>query len=157
MANFICVAMVLFSVCILLSLEQLAVATDDHVWGHEQEEVYHHVKVSSLLPQYDCMPSSPKGQKQGATLEVLHRYGPCSKIKYEKTSKKPTHIEHLEMDEARVKFLRSRVNLQPKGQKVVESATTLPATSGVSIGTLNYVVPIGLGTPQKELCWNIYI
>ncbi|KAL9268205.1 Aspartyl protease family protein-like protein [Drosera capensis] len=152
MAKFSSTVIVFLCICSfgLLSVE---VAVTGRNLGHEDEtgtlhDHYHHVKVSSLLPRESCM-SSSKGQKQDATMEVVHSYGPCSKRNPDETTN-PSHSELLERDEARVKYIHSRVSL-PTVDKVAASAVTLPAKSGISIGSGNYLVPVGLGTPARKL------
>ncbi|GMG99307.1 hypothetical protein Nepgr_001147 [Nepenthes gracilis] len=112
------------------------------------EAFYHHaVKISSLLPEDSCRPSS-RGQKLGASLEVVHRYGPCSRASLDKDSI-PTHSEILQRDQARVDSIHSRVTLN--GNKVLEKDVTIPAKSGSTIGSGNYIVTLGFGTPTKDL------
>ncbi|GAB2250825.1 hypothetical protein Droror1_Dr00017075 [Drosera rotundifolia] len=153
MAKFCSIVIVFFFCICFIDLFSVEVAAAGRNLRHDDEagtlhDHYHHVKVSSLSPRQSCM-SSPKGKKQDATLEVVHSYGPCSKRNPDETSH-PTHSEILERDEARVKYIHSRVSL-PTADKVAASAVTLPAKSGISIGSGNYLVSVGLGTPARQL------
>ncbi|XP_057718248.1 aspartyl protease family protein At5g10770-like [Arachis stenosperma] len=116
----------------------------------------HHVRLSSLLPSPTCSSSSVKGSnKMKTTLDVVHKHGPCSKLNKEK--KGPTsHTEILNVDEERVKYINSKISKNMLGHddelglKQLDSAT-LPAKSGSLIGSGNYFVVVGLGTPKKDL------
>ncbi|GAB4854561.1 hypothetical protein Ancab_023142 [Ancistrocladus abbreviatus] len=114
-------------------------------------EFYHVVEARSLFPEQSCKPSAPTGEKHGATLEVVHRHGPCSKHNSGKASNMPSLTEILERDQARVNSIRSRISLNSGWSQGVEEAVTLPTKSGSTIGSANYVVTIGLGTPKKDL------
>jgi hypothetical protein len=90
-----------------------------------------------------------------ASLKVIHKYGPCSQVQQE-NSKIPTHVEILKQDELRVKSIHSRLSnkLADSGGgdlRDLEASTNIPAKSGSAVGTGNYVVTVGLGTPKKEL------
>ncbi|GAB4854695.1 hypothetical protein Ancab_023279 [Ancistrocladus abbreviatus] len=155
------ISCIFFLSCFLI-LSSCLKAASGHGHGSRKEKAgeaiafFHSAKVTSLLPDEDsCMPS-PKlvsGEKQWASLEVVHRYGPCSKHKLKK-AQIPTHFEILQRDEARVKSIRSRIGLKSRSESegpVESKATTLPAESGASIGSGNYIVTVGLGTPKEDL------
>ena len=58
----------------------------------------------------------------------------------------------LDQDESRVNSIRSRLAKNPAdGGKLKGSKVTLPSKSGSTIGTGNYVVTVGLGTPKRDL------
>ncbi|MED6137503.1 hypothetical protein PIB30_065572 [Stylosanthes scabra] len=86
------------------------------------------------------------------TLDVVHKHGPCSKHKKTQTS----HSEILNLDIERVKYIHSKIPKNSLGHddelglKQLDSAT-LPAKSGSLIGSGNYFVVVGLGTPKTEL------
>jgi hypothetical protein len=89
------------------------------------------------------------------SLKVIHKYGPCSQVQHG-NSKIPTHAEILKQDELRVKSIHSRLSnkLADSGSgdlRDLEASTNIPAKSGSAVGTGNYVVTVGLGTPKKEL------
>lgn len=123
-----------------------------------QNQHYHHthtLQLTSLLSPPDSCNPSPKGDKKlGNSLEVRHRHGPCSPLNTDKSSG-PTHAEILEADQARVESIKARVkpkltmvNTDRIGHK---KAVGLPAKSGSTIGSGNFIVTLGLGTPRKDL------
>ena len=93
---------------------------------------------------------------------MRHKYGPCSTLDLDKTSR-PSHVEILRHDEERVQSIRERVRPKtvevdsfelynvPKKDRMKQKAVGLPAMSGSTIGSGNYIVTIGLGTPKKDL------
>ncbi|XP_034199992.1 aspartyl protease family protein At5g10770-like [Prunus dulcis] len=118
----------------------------------------HTVEVNSLLPAITCSPST-KGHNnnKASVLKVVHKHGPCSK--FHKSSKTSTttsdekyHAQILEQDQARVNSIHSRLNHNNNKDPLTQSAaTTLPAKSGIVIGSGNYIVTVSLGTPAKQL------
>ena len=95
-----------------------------------------------------------------ATLKVVHKHGPCS------GQDKIDHAEILRQDQSRVAAIRSR--LSASASTAASSApddagtykqdavgggggATLPAKSGAVVGSGNYIVTVGLGTPKKDL------
>lgn len=120
----------------------------------ESSHLHHTVLVSSLLPSTTCGPST-KGPNSNskASLKVVHRYGPCSQLHQDK-AKAPTHAEILQQDEARVKSIHSRFYKKLAGGNDLrdsEASSNIPAKSGSTVGSGNYVVTVGLGTPKKDL------
>ncbi|KAL2897560.1 hypothetical protein RDABS01_039343 [Bienertia sinuspersici] len=98
--------------------------------------------------------------KGGNSLEVRHRHAACSSLKSESDKRsRPSHAEILEQDEERVDSIRERVkpkleeveSLDHKKDGVGQKAVGLPAKSGSTIGSGNFVVTVGLGTPKKDL------
>ncbi|OAY53569.1 aspartyl protease family protein At5g10770 isoform X2 [Manihot esculenta] len=106
----------------------------------------HTIEVSSLLPSHSCKPSTVKVEKK-TSLRVVHKHGPCSQLNQ---GKAPNHTEILLQDESRVNFIQSRLS-SSRDVKETDAAATLPVKDGKSIGTGNYVVTVGLGTPRKDL------
>jgi hypothetical protein len=95
------------------------------------------------------------GPKRKSSLKVVHKYGPCSHLHEDKATT-PTHAEILQHDEARVKSIHSRLSKMLAGSggddlRDVEASADIPAKSGSTIGSGNYVVTVGLGTPKKDL------
>ncbi|PWA76347.1 aspartic peptidase A1 family [Artemisia annua] len=141
--------LIFFLSCFLLSFfviarKELALETTD-----EQEHHYHTLQLSSLLPSSTCNPST-KGDKRKGSLEVVHKHGPCSKFS-EDVIKPLTAEEIFTNDESRVHSIRARLTFN-KGKKDTQgSKVTLPAKSGEIIGSGNYFVTVGLGTPKKDL------
>uniref|UniRef100_A0A453L2P1 Peptidase A1 domain-containing protein n=1 Tax=Aegilops tauschii subsp. strangulata TaxID=200361 RepID=A0A453L2P1_AEGTS len=87
-----------------------------------------------------------------SALNVVHRHGPCSPLQARGTP--PPHAELLNDDQARVHSIHrkiaaaaSPVSDRARGAKGV----TLPAQRGISLGTGNYVVSVGLGTPARGM------
>ncbi|GMQ02742.1 hypothetical protein CsSME_00048832 [Camellia sinensis var. sinensis] len=89
------------------------------------------------------------------SLKVVHKYGPCSHLRPEKASAPPTLTEILTRDQSRVNSIQSRLrqNSLEKDSSSYNSkaATTIPAKSGIPIGSFNYIVTVALGTPKKQL------
>ncbi|KAI5354071.1 hypothetical protein L3X38_006966 [Prunus dulcis] len=71
------------------------------------------------------------------------------------TSDEKYHAQILKQDQARVNSIHSRLNHNDnsriKDPLTQSAATTLPAKSGIVIGSPNYIVTVGLGTPAKQL------
>uniref|UniRef100_A0A7C8ZWW6 Peptidase A1 domain-containing protein n=1 Tax=Opuntia streptacantha TaxID=393608 RepID=A0A7C8ZWW6_OPUST len=93
--------------------------------------------------------------RRGNSLEVRHRHGPCSALQSEE-SRRPSHEEILEQDEARVEAIKGRVkpgltSSMVKTDRIRQKAVGLPAKPGSTIGSGNYIVTVGLGTPKKDL------
>ncbi|CAB4296503.1 unnamed protein product [Prunus armeniaca] len=106
------------------------------------------------------MISGHNSNKAPSVLKVVHKHGPCSK--FHKSSKTSTttsdekyHAQILKQDHARVNSIHSRLNHnnnnRMKDPLTQSAATTLPAKSGIVIGSPNYIVTVGLGTPAKQL------
>ncbi|XWS70532.1 hypothetical protein CRYUN_Cryun03dG0055800 [Craigia yunnanensis] len=110
----------------------------------------HTIQVSSLLPSSFCS-SSAKAFDKKSSLTVVHKHGPCSKLHQDKANI-PTHAEILPHDEARVKFIHSKLAKNPGSSNVEETvAARLPAKDGSVVGSGSYIVTVGLGTPKKYL------
>ncbi|KAK2632384.1 hypothetical protein EUGRSUZ_L01627, partial [Eucalyptus grandis] len=86
--------------------------------------------------------------KRKSTLEVYHKHGPCSQLVQGHSPL--NHTKSLLQDESRVKWIQSQSSNGSDGLKV-SAATSLPAKSGITLGTGNYIVSIGLGTPKQDL------
>ncbi|XP_008220626.1 PREDICTED: aspartyl protease family protein At5g10770-like [Prunus mume] len=147
-----------FLFLILCSFEKdialAATSPEPHLLPHTT----HTVEVNSLLPATTCTPST-KGHtnNKASILEVVHKHGPCSI--FHKSSKTSTtksddkyHAQILKQDEARVNSIHSRLNYRIQDPFTQSAAsTTLPAKSGLLLGSGNYFVTVGLGTPAKQL------
>ncbi|KAM0034529.1 putative nepenthesin [Helianthus debilis subsp. tardiflorus] len=135
-------------VLILYSFSLLAIARKEFVVESSDEEPqhYHTLKLSSFLPSSMCN-TSTKGDKKRGSLEVVHKHGPCSKF-----SKDMLTAEEIQtQDQSRVDSLRARLTLNTGKHNTLDSKTTLPAKSGITIESGNYFVTVGLGTPKKDL------
>ncbi|KAF3790274.1 ASPARTIC PROTEASE IN GUARD CELL 2 protein [Nymphaea thermarum] len=76
--------------------------------------------------------------------QVVSRFGPCSP--FTGTSTNRNFTQQLHHDRARTRWIHSRVLLDTSTQ----NDTTLPATSGIALGALEFIVKIGLGTPKED-------
>ncbi|KAI9115689.1 hypothetical protein K1719_013358 [Acacia pycnantha] len=137
---------------------------------------YHHVPLSSFFPSSTCT-SPPQGGSRKGWLEVVHKHGPCSKPKRHTSSSSSSssssiipHSEILEQDIARVRAIQWKLweaQRQASEQDRKSTTTTseasldkaaapapaevpLPAESGEIIGSGDYFVKLGLGTPARE-------
>jgi hypothetical protein len=99
-------------------------------------------------------------------MKIVHKHGPCSPLA-DAHGKPPSHAEILAADQNRVESIQRRASgsttgeltkraadVQPgqkknPGHSTSSSTPSLPASSGRSLDTGNYVVTIGLGTPAK--------
>ncbi|KAH1239583.1 Aspartyl protease family protein [Glycine max] len=114
---------------------------------------YHFVHLNSLFPSSSCS-SSAKGPKRKASLEVVHKHGPCSQLNHNGKAKTTiSHTDIMNLDNERVKYIQSRLskNLGRENSVKELDSTTLPAKSGSLIGSANYFVVVGLGTPKRDL------
>ncbi|XP_042392263.1 aspartyl protease family protein At5g10770-like isoform X2 [Zingiber officinale] len=109
-----------------------------------------HVDLKTVQPRDSCLPSVNAGGSSGrnwTSLRVVHRHGPCSPFAGQQ--KQLSHAKILDLDQARVDDIH-RIVSHYKPLATSDSATTLPARSGAYIGSGNYVVTVGFGTPKKD-------
>ncbi|XP_051199511.1 aspartyl protease family protein At5g10770 [Lolium perenne] len=127
------------------------------------------LNVESLFPGPSC--AAPQEHKPNAAtsarMRIAHRHGPCSPLA-DAHGKPPSHAEILAADQNRVESIQHRASAtttdkltkrtatvqpslkkNPAGHSTSSSAPSLPASSGRALGTGNYVVTIGLGTPAS--------
>lgn len=92
------------------------------------------------------------GSVKEGFLKVVHKHGPCSQLGHG-SSKIPTDAQILEQDQFRVDSVHRRLSKKSSKRDDLRAseAAKIPAKSGMSIGTGNYVVTVGLGTPKREL------
>ncbi|XP_008777074.1 aspartyl protease family protein At5g10770-like [Phoenix dactylifera] len=84
-------------------------------------------------------------------LTVVHRHGPCSPLGRWK------HLNHhrlLRQDQYRVQSLHHRLSF-PTASKPTKLGTSLagvttPSRSGIPLGTGNYIITVGFGTPKRD-------
>ncbi|KAL5782971.1 hypothetical protein ACOSP7_008000 [Xanthoceras sorbifolium] len=121
---------------------------DDH---HQLHHPTHTIQLSSLLPSILC-DSSSKADERKSSLKVVHKHGPCSQLNQDK-AKSPSHVEILRQDQSRVDSIHSRVskNSGRSGDIKETDAANIPAKDGSVVGSGNYVITVGLGTPKKDL------
>lgn len=131
------------------------------------------LRVDSLFPGPSSCTSTQERKPITATssaarVPIVHRHGPCSPLAGAHAGKPPSHAEILAADQNRVESLHHRVSStttglggKPRTKKKTpghssvpasssSSSSSVPASSGLSLGTANYVVPIGLGTPPSR-------
>ncbi|XP_031500325.1 aspartyl protease family protein At5g10770-like [Nymphaea colorata] len=106
----------------------------------------HHVqsfRVETLLPNPICMPFKGSGSIHGKSVaQVVSRFGPCSPFTGASTDRNFT--QQLHHDSARTRWIHSRMLLD------TSNSTTLPATAGIPLGSMEFIVKIGLGTPKED-------
>ncbi|KAL7165890.1 hypothetical protein ACSBR2_036707 [Camellia fascicularis] len=111
---------------------------------------YHTIHISSILPASVCN-SSTNGHSKKATLKVVHKHGPCSHLSLDKANV-PNVTQILSEGQSRVNLIHFRLSSNSAQNNILKSSkATLPVNSGASIGTGNFVVTVGLGTPKKDL------
>ncbi|KAH7689231.1 Aspartic peptidase A1 family protein [Dioscorea alata] len=126
-----------------------------YVAGKISGRLEHTIAVSSLLPDTIC--STTKDFTPNNRLKLTHRHGPCSPIK---NSKKPDHKQILAHDQSRVDSIQHRrhhsstttTKIEPN--KIHQSplaGTKIPAHTGKSFSTANFIVTVGFGTPKRDL------
>ncbi|KAL4650678.1 hypothetical protein ACB092_01G105800 [Castanea dentata] len=134
-----------FSAFLCLHAHEVRETTEIHHLHHT-----HIVQLSSLMPSTTCS-ASTKGPKRKASLRVIHKYGPCFQSN-EGQVQVPSHVEILLQDQSRVNSIHSKFSNYSNGNKLWESkASTLPVKSGLILGTGNYIVTVGFGTPKRDL------
>ncbi|KAL6654246.1 hypothetical protein ACP70R_007711 [Stipagrostis hirtigluma subsp. patula] len=109
---------------------------------------WHVVSVSSLLPSTVC--TAAQGSPNSSAASVMHQHGPCSPPLAR--GGVPSHAEILDRDQDRVNSIRRKVTgasttINPAR---ASKSVSLPANSGISLGTGNYVVAVGVGTPARH-------
>ncbi|CAH8282023.1 unnamed protein product [Eruca vesicaria subsp. sativa] len=132
-------------ICVWLSW-----SSADGAQKRENEEVsFHRIQTSSLFPSSSapCV-LSPTASNTKSSLRVAHRYGPCSSLR---TS--PDHDDILRLDQARVKSIHSNLSKKPTARDRISQSqsTDLQAREGFTLGSGNYIVTVGIGTPKHDL------
>ncbi|XP_043725768.1 aspartyl protease family protein At5g10770-like [Telopea speciosissima] len=107
----------------------------------------HVITLSSLMPAKVCSKPAKGSEVLSRLLHVTHKYGPCSPLKEGKL-KIPSLRQILIKDQTRVKSINSKIS--NRQSSVAGSTVKLPANSGDSLGTGNFVVRIGFGTPEQN-------
>ncbi|KAL6137886.1 hypothetical protein ACLB2K_063175 [Fragaria x ananassa] len=135
----------------LYSLDKAFASAGDSKERLLQQQYTHTVDLRSLLPSNTCNPST-KGNKRKTSLELVHKHGPCSHLPQHKATA-TNHTQILEQDQARVNSINSRISKKLNGNDDLgqSEATTLPSRWATSRGAGNYIVTVGLGTPNKPL------
>ncbi|KAH0464648.1 hypothetical protein IEQ34_007434 [Dendrobium chrysotoxum] len=108
------------------------------------------IDVKSLLPSNSC--SMPDNGMIPSKLKLVHRYGPCSPLVYkEKLSVEEINHQIFKEDQARFEYInrmyaKNTTSFNPLGNNL---PTQVPVESVNSLGSGNFIVTIGLGTPSK--------
>ncbi|KDP33484.1 hypothetical protein JCGZ_07055 [Jatropha curcas] len=140
---FLCAS--LLCLFLFFSLEKEAHALQARKISHQ---LTHTIEVSNLFPSTACKHST-KVAENSATLKVVHRRGSCNHLNQDNANS-PNVSEILLEDQSRVDSIHARIS-KTSGNLEETKATRLPAKIGASLGTSNYIVTIGLGTPKKDL------
>ncbi|KAK8509374.1 hypothetical protein V6N12_018451 [Hibiscus sabdariffa] len=152
--SFLSANKLLVYVCLVVfSLKEGYATVESH---HPQYNHTHAIHVASLFPSSVCSSAAAaaaaaQGRDTTSSLSVVHKHGPCSQLHQERANI-PTHAEILLQDQARVKSIHSKLakNLGLTNVKQTDTAN-LPAKDGSVVGSGNYIVTVGLGTPKKDL------
>ncbi|KAJ4978667.1 hypothetical protein NE237_009447 [Protea cynaroides] len=107
----------------------------------------HVISLSSLMPARVCSTQAQGSKNLSSRLpQVTHKHGPCSPLKNGK-AKIPSLRQILIDDQTRVKSINSKISNK---DQVTDSTVKLPANSGSSLGTENFIVKLGFGTPKQD-------
>lgn len=105
------------------------------------------MSVADLLPAAVCTASQAASNSSSASaFSVMHRHGPCSPL--QTPGDAPSDADLLDQDQARVDSILGMITNETSA---VGPGVSLPAERGISVGTGNYVVSVGLGTPARDL------
>lgn len=87
---------------------------------------------------------------QQGVLSVVHRDGPCAQalVHQDKAQLAARSAQILEQDQHRVNSINARISNKSIKQT---DGTTIPAKSGSTLGSGNYIVTVGIGTPKLDL------
>ncbi|KAJ3677598.1 hypothetical protein LUZ60_003322 [Juncus effusus] len=131
--------------CFLLGLVCIILSNFTQVFASGSlEGAWHIVDVESLLPNSHCSSSEETSSDR---LTITHRRGPCSP---NSPNSKPNHFQILNQDQDRVDSIHNHISTSKKDKLASSLSVSLPARPGISFGTGNYIVKIGLGTPKKD-------
>ncbi|XP_004513891.1 aspartyl protease family protein At5g10770-like [Cicer arietinum] len=144
-SSFLLVSIAILFLCFLENNFAIETTWED-INRHHQN--FHLVQINSLLPSSSCS-SSTKGPKTKSTLDVIHKHGPCSQLNNGKTKILPTHNDILNIDKERVNYIHNKISKNKKMEEL--DSSNLPAKSGSLIGSGNYFVVVGLGSPKRDL------
>nr|GMD77318.1 aspartyl protease family protein At5g10770-like [Ipomoea batatas] len=138
-ANVFIVVMMVMMMMISCSLEK-GIASEAH---------YHTLPLTSMLPPLVCNPTTSKGPGRKASMNVVHRFGPCSG----RGGDSPTIKEILLRDQSRVESIQARLRSlnNNNGQMGAGESETVDLPAVHPGGGGNYIVTVGLGTPPKKV------
>lgn len=123
-----------------------------HGAGAAGEGSYVTVSTASFASGSTCHdPGRVAPQRNGtsAVLRLTHRHGPCNPS-WTSSQRTPSLLDTLRADQRRAEYIQRRISGAgtARAQQLGSSkSATVPANLGYSIGTLQYVVTVSLGTP----------
>ncbi|KAH7523925.1 aspartyl protease family protein At5g10770 [Ziziphus jujuba] len=140
----------LLSLCLAWSLDGKATTAAK---SHKTHQTHHTLQLSSLLPATICTPATKEDNYNEGLLKVVHKNGPCARLhQQDQATGSPTDDQLLEQDQSRVDSIHYRLSNKLSPHNVQQTdGTTLPAKSGSVVGSGNYIVTVGLGTPKRDL------
>uniref|UniRef100_A0A0E0Q020 Peptidase A1 domain-containing protein n=1 Tax=Oryza rufipogon TaxID=4529 RepID=A0A0E0Q020_ORYRU len=154
-------------------------AADDAATGRGQGHDHVMLSVEDMFPDSSSSSPScdapPRDHRHDATssttrMTIVHRHGPCSPLAAAH-GEPPSHGEILAADQSRAESIQHRVSTTTTGRvnpkrsrhrqqqppsapapaaSLSSSTASLPASPGRALGTGNYVVTVGLGTPASR-------
>ncbi|KAF9600141.1 hypothetical protein IFM89_004752 [Coptis chinensis] len=141
----------LFSSLLFFSYLNKAYGTEGTFASNIPHTYHHAIEIQSLLPTTTCSEFSSRHRgKKGAVLPMFNKNGPCSPLSNKDNIQKTiNHTQILIQDQSRVHSIHSRIS--KKGVSITPEEVRLPANSGSSLGTGNFFVTVGFGTPKKDL------
>ncbi|XP_047077853.1 aspartyl protease family protein At5g10770-like [Lolium rigidum] len=89
-----------------------------------------------------AQPQVSQSSSSGATVRLSHGYGPCSPAP---STDEPTITELLHSDQLRANYVQRKFSAGKNGTE--PSDLTVPTTLGSALGTLQYVITVGIGSP----------
>ncbi|VAI80452.1 unnamed protein product [Triticum turgidum subsp. durum] len=114
--------------------------------GGDDLRTYKVLHVGSLKSAtVNCSQPKVTPSSGGVTVPLHHRHGPCSPVP---STKPPTLKEMLRRDQLRAAYITRKYSGVKGGAGDVEqSDVTVPTTLGTSLGTLEYLITVGIGSP----------
>ncbi|CAI9093884.1 OLC1v1029476C1 [Oldenlandia corymbosa var. corymbosa] len=138
----------LVMISISFPLKKCDAASEESLTQHTTS--FHSVPVRQLSPSLNCKSTTSAGPTGKSTLKIVNRNGAC----YRGESSKLTLSQILSHDKSRVASIQSRLQASStsntNGLILEDRQISLPNKPGNDLGTGNYVVTVGLGTPKKD-------
>ncbi|KAL6007236.1 hypothetical protein ACLOJK_032732 [Asimina triloba] len=106
----------------------------------------HVARVLEALHQHDEEEACSSKEYEGSGLKIVDRHGPCSPLGEAKASL----LQIIRQDQSRVNWLQSQ-QLNAAPPQFYAKEASVPTRHGTSLGTGNYIVTVGFGTPQKDM------
>ncbi|XP_010419657.1 PREDICTED: aspartyl protease AED1-like [Camelina sativa] len=113
---------------------------------------FYTIQVSSLFPSSSSCVLSSKGSNTKSSLRVVHMHDACSHLRSNKDARRRIdHEEILRRDQARVESIHSKLSKNNADGVSMTKSTELPAKDGTTIGSGDYIITIGIGTPKHDV------